>query len=235
MEVQELIARCAALLAGVDCANLPVRVVVADDWTRLFMAEPPRNARRMQDLQAAAAMRFLALYGEAPAEWELRGDWRVGASFPVCAMPRALLAALDQIAGDHKLRLVSLQPYFISAWNRYARLLPTGAWFGAVQGDSLMLGVVADGSQRRLQAVRRIAIPADGHGLPWLQEQLARTALQLSLPAPPQLCLSGNRERFWIASAALGTPVVLNLDQARTDDAIASSPAIVLADTGLPS
>lgn len=236
-DAKSLLERCGVLLAEADCKGLPAQVIVADSWARLFMVAPPANAARLQDLQAAALMRFQALYGEAASDWQLQADWQTGRPFLVCAMPKAMLAALEQMAATLKLRLASIQPHFVSAWNRHHRALFDGAWFGAVQGDSLMLGAVTGG--RRLQALRRIAIAEDGHGLAWLQEQVTRAALQLGFPAPLQLQLAGNHAGLWRTSAAAkGTLIVGNLDQvaAAGDSAIPTiAPAVMLAQAGLPS
>jgi hypothetical protein len=235
LQAQALAAQCAALLADTDCANLPLCVTVADAWTRLFMVEPPRNATRLQDLQAAAAMRFQALYGEAPADWQLQADWQLGAPFLVCAMPLALRDTLQRIAADNKLHLISLLPHFVVAWNRHCRALAPGAWFGTVQDDSLMLGAIAHASKRRLQTLRSIAIPPGDIEPRWLQDQVARTALQAGLATPSLLQLAGNRQQFRHASAAagIGALVVRSLDKTLADEknesASPPSAAIMLA------
>jgi len=209
-EPQRLTAQCKALLADAACAGLPLTVTVADNWARLFMVAPPHNAGRMQDLQAAAAMRFQSLYGELPSAWEIQADWQAGVPFLACALPRPLLAALQQIAIDHKLHLLSVEAQFVAAWNTYARTLPKDTWFGVAQDHNLTLGAIAQ-APRRLHAVRSIAIPDDGDEPRWLQEQVARAALQLNLPMPTQLHLAGKQRPKWSASG--GTLTVRNLEQ----------------------
>lgn len=231
-EPQRLAAQCSALLADAACAGLPLCVTVDDAWARLFMVTPPHNAGSLQDLQAAAAMRFQALYDEPPADWQLEADWSANEPFLACAMPRSLLAALQQLAADNKLHLSTVMPQFVSAWNRYARALPAASWFGVVQQHCLTLGAIAPAPKRRLEAVRSIAIPADGHDPRWLQEQLARVALQLNLSAPEHLHLAGNQRQYWIASS--GAPTVHNLEKAAFP-ATALSAAVMLARSTLRS
>jgi hypothetical protein len=196
-ESQRLIAQCATLLAGIDCTGLPLCVTLADESVRLFMVTPPHNASRLQDLQAAAGMRFAALYGDAPSAWKLQADWNASAPFLVCAVPHTLLFALQQVAAQSKMPLLSVTPRFIAAWNQYRQTIPIDAWFGVVQDRSLTLGAITDTPKRRLEAVRSIAIPDDGHHPRWLHDQLARAALQLNLPVPKHIQLIGNRNHWW--------------------------------------
>ena len=237
-EPQRIIAQCGAILSGAHCAGLPLCVTLSDDWVRLFMVTPPQNCGRLQDLQAATAMRFQALYGEAPTTWQLEADWHTTTPFLVCAMPRNLLAGLQQLADANKLSLLSIQPQFIATWNHYRRALPAGSWFGIVQEQSLTLGAIAP--TRRLDAVRSLAIPDDGHDPRWLQEQIARVALQLNLSTPGQLHLVGNHQQYWnSANPAAGTLVVRNLDKLADQGTAASfsslSPAVTLTRSTVPA
>jgi hypothetical protein len=213
-EPQRLMAQCAVILSSSDCAGLPLCVTLADESVRLFMVIPPHNASRWQDLQAAATMRFAALYGDAPSAWNLQADWNANAPFLACAVPHTLLDALQQVGAQNKMPLLSVTPRFVAAWNRHQQSVPTDAWFGVVQDHSLTLGAIAESPKRHLQAVRSITIPDDGHSPRWLHEQLARAALQLNLSAPKQIQIIGNRSHWWgdiqsDAAAALSTLTVL--------------------------
>lgn len=237
LEPQRLAAQCAAILADASCAGLPLCVTLCDEWARLFMVTPPQNAGRLSDLQAAAALRFQSLYGEPPSAWQLEADWNAATPFLVCALPRPLLAALQQIAADNKLPLLSVQPQFVTAWNRYYRVLPNDCWFGVMQEQRLTLGVIAAKPKKQLAAVRTVAMSANCHEPRWLQEQLARVALQLNLSAPGQLHLVGNQQQYWMgATSTAGAPTVRNLEQKSTNGTASStsrSAALLLAHSGL--
>ena len=81
-----------ALLGEFELAGWPVSFVVADDLVRLWQITPPAGATRMADLEAAAGLRFHALYGDSPSAWQISADWDVQKPFFAAAMPRALLA-----------------------------------------------------------------------------------------------------------------------------------------------
>jgi hypothetical protein len=176
-----------ALLSGQGAGGMAASVVLADELVRLWHVTPPVQAARLADLEAAAALRFHTLYGETPAAWHVSADWNASTPFMAAAIPRALQAAVEAAAQRHGLTLTAVLPHFVAAWNRHARTLKNGAWFGVAQGGVLALGACEDG---QLRAVRHIAMP---HGAEhyWLTQTVQREALLLGLAAPALVQLSG--------------------------------------------
>ncbi|SFV14628.1 hypothetical protein [Pseudoduganella namucuonensis] len=179
------------LLAGQDVAHWPVCVVLADELARVWQVVPPQQAARLADLEAAAALRFFGLYGEAPAAWTISADWDTRAPFFAAAIPRALLATLEKVAEESHLALVEVRPHFVTAWNRWRDAVKPGAWFGQLHDGMLTLAIV-DG--KRLHSVRALAAP-EGAGRAadhaWLAQTLRREALLAGLPMPELLQLCG--------------------------------------------
>lgn len=173
------------LLPAQQYGGWPVRFVLADELTRLWQVTPPPQAARLADLEAAAALRFHALFGESPAGWEVSADWNADQPFFAAAVPRALKAVLEQVAAERRLALVAIQPHFISVWNRWHKALKANAWFGVMHGSALTLATI---EARQLRAVRVLPVP---HGADhyWLTQIVQREALlhDLQLPALVQL------------------------------------------------
>ncbi len=191
------------------CAGLSTTVIVADNWVRYFIVTPPRNTARLQDCQAAAAMRFQALYGEPAADWQLDAHWDARQPFLACAMPQGLLVALRQAAADHALKLIQIVPHFVAAWNQWSNGVRADAWFGAVQGGTLTLGII---DRQRLCAVQAL-VPGDAPT--WLAHHVKREALRLNVSMPRQMQLCGEVPRAWLerttddfACTQLGVPPV---------------------------
>jgi hypothetical protein len=182
----------AALLDGAH-AGWPLTIVLADDLARLWQVVPPRQAGRLSDLEAAAAMRFQALYGEPAAAWTIRAGWDPVQPFLAAALPRALLGALEQGAAVRQMPLLEIVPQFVAVMNRCAGALKPGAWFGVVHDRVLTLGAGA--------TVRAVALP-DDVGAAWLAEHLAREAMRLNLPVPERVQLWGDVPSAW--SGAVG-------------------------------
>jgi len=194
---ERLAIQCAAILADVDCAGFPLHITLSDDWVRLFIVTPPQNSGRPQDLQAAAVMRFHALYGDMPNNWHLQADWNAFHPFLACALPRTILAALQQVARECKLDLITVLPQFVTTWNRYRARVQSQSWFGTVQERSLTLGAIMPGKRPSLAAVRTITLMSDEKDAGWLSTQVSRIAMQLDVPVPTQLLLGGNHQG-WI-------------------------------------
>ncbi|CDG84581.1 hypothetical protein GJA_3970 [Janthinobacterium agaricidamnosum NBRC 102515 = DSM 9628] len=192
--------------AGAGHAGWPVSFVLDDDLLRLWQVALPSGASKPQDLAAAAAMRFQALYGESPAAWSINAGWAAGAPF-FGAMPRALLAQIERVAAAHKLHIVAIVPHFAAAWNRWQGSLAGGAWYGLMHDGVLTVAAVEAGV---LRAVRPLPVP---HGAEhyWLNQTLRREALLLDLAAPSKLMLSGPAPLSWSkpSSTAGDLPVAL--------------------------
>jgi hypothetical protein len=197
------------MLVAANCTKLPTTIILSDDWVRLLMVAPPRNAGSLQDCRAAAEMRFLALYGDSTAGWQLEADWDARHAFLACALPRPLLEVLQQTALKNGSTLISIAPQFIAMWNHWHRKLQADAWFGVVQGDMLTLGAI---DQQRLCAVRPVAVPDGAWGdKQWLPEHLTREALRLNLPAPSCIQLCGALPDQW-ATRTMDALTCIRLD-----------------------
>jgi hypothetical protein len=188
------------LLREAGRKQLPLSVVLADDLVRLWLVSPPEGSGRLADLQAAAALRFQRLFGEAAANWLVSAAWDARRPFLAAAMQRSLREALQQGAAGHRHPLVEIVPQFVAMFNRWGGALAPDAWFGVVHERVLTL---AARSRAGLAAVRVAALPANADAA-WLATHLAREALRLDLAAPARLQLCGAVPPAWLgASAAL--------------------------------
>lgn len=187
----------AMLLGEHQVAGWPVTVVLSDDLVRLWQVAPPPGATRLADLEGAAALRYQALFGAAPAGWKISADWDATHPFLAAALPEALLAQLTQAAASQRFHLVEVVPQFVAALNQYRKQIRTGAWFGVVHGGVLSVAAF-DGKQ--LAAVRTAPIPP-GADRDWLEGHVAREALRVGLGRPERLQICGPAPRGWASSA----------------------------------
>ncbi|MGK5036621.1 hypothetical protein [Janthinobacterium sp. LB3P118] len=185
------------LLPAGQYAGWPLSVVLDDGLARLWQVDMPQGAARLADIEAAAALRFQSLYGDAPGLWHSSSAWDARAPF-FCAVPRALLAQLTRVAAARKLVLIFITPQFARHWNRWNGAFTPCAWFGQLQEHTLTLGVRHDGC---LRAVRALPVPP-GAGRDWLLQALAREALLQGVPSPALLQLCGAPPAGWLAPAA---------------------------------
>lgn len=222
--------RLRGVLAEAKCGNRSATIILDDDLVRFFMVAAPQNATRIQDCQAAAEMRFHALYGNSSEEWQLAADWNARHPFLVCAIPRALLTALRTAAGEYRLQVVAIVPQFVAAWNRWRPALRSDSWFGVVHDGMLTLGVAHAG---RLCAVRRMRLPGGGGDeAGWLAGQLSREALRQNIPAPARVQLCGRMPGQWTIHES-DTLTCERLDAEEHAEDVPLSALAALARTGM--
>ncbi|CAE6971227.1 hypothetical protein R69608_07517 [Paraburkholderia nemoris] len=192
----------AAALAAAGGNGLPVYATLADNLVRYFIVTPPDNSARMQDLRAAATVRFQLLYGETISAWQLVADWQVTTPFLACAVSRRITTALQLAVSAERGCLVSLTPNFVAAWNGSRQQLRPDAWLATLADGALTFGLVANAAKPRLAAVRTLTLPEEAPPVAWLREQVARIALLDNLPAPSVLFVHGPRLDAWQPGAA---------------------------------
>lgn len=180
------------------CASWPVSIVLADELARLWQVAPPANSTRLADLEAAAALRFQTLFGEPTAAWQLAAGWDAAQPFLVAALPRHLLALIEQVCAAQRTPLVELAPQFVAGFNQWRGAVKAGAWYGLVQQRVLTIAAIEDGT---IRAVRATALP-EGADPDWLAAHVAREALRLNLSVPARLCVSGHAPAAWSKGGA---------------------------------
>lgn len=216
-----------ALLAGAQVAGWPLSVVLADELVRMWQVAPPPNAARPADLEAAASMRYQALFGAPPGGWKIAADWQATRPFLAAALPLALVEALEEAAREARCHLVEIVPQFVVAMNAWRRQHRPGAWFGLVHGQVLTLAAY-DG--RALAALRTAVVPP-GADREWLESHVAREALRVGVGRPERVQVCGPAPRSWASHEGR-----LKFGCTLLDDESSGQPAAVrLARTGSPA
>ena len=193
----ELTAILDGLLTTAAVRRLPTRIVLADSLVRTWTVEPPRNASRYQDCEAAVHMRFQQVFDEPLADWQLSFDAEASQPFLACALRRSVVSALAAVLAAHQLTLLALEPEFVLLWNHWQRRLPAGAWWGLCQDTVLTLGRVQSG---RLVALRRLPLPQASSQA--LIHTVQHEANRWQQPVPTRLGLCGAPPRAWLGAHA---------------------------------
>jgi hypothetical protein len=189
------------------------RIVVADQWVR-YSVVPWSDALSSAAERLAHARELMSgIFGDAMSDWTLSlSEAPPGASRLASAMPSALLESLRELTARHGLKLASVQPQLIAAYNTWRHVLPDSeaAWFVTVESGSLAaLRMCADGIDRvhavrigpdwarelkRLQTFGRLASasPSDGRvyvdlpaALRTLRPEMSADLEWLDEPNPP--------------------------------------------------
>lgn len=109
-------------LASPEAGSGALDVVLSNHFVRyLLMPWSPQIASAEEFRHCAAAM-FEDIHGDVAAEWDVTvSAERAGAPRVAAAVDRPLLAAIRAAVAPSRLRLASVQPYLMAAYNRVAR------------------------------------------------------------------------------------------------------------------
>lgn len=99
---------------------------------------------------------FQTTYGALSANWALRlSRATVGAPQLASAIDEKLLVACNEVVKRHGLRLISMQPYLMSAFNQLKlQLRKLDAWFALVEHGSICLAQLQQGKWVKFKTVR---------------------------------------------------------------------------------
>lgn len=156
-------------------------VVLADQLVRYALL-PHNETLKSEDQWAALARhRFSVLHGPRADEWEVR----LAATAPhgarlACAVDRALIQALAEVFVKSRLRLASVEPFLVAAFNRIRRRVGSGScWIVVEEPGRLTLALIQRGAWVAIRARR-----SDPQWRKVLGEILERESAFLGLSQP---------------------------------------------------
>lgn len=158
------LARLGELLAQSQWGNARVRVVFADHWARYAIVPWIATLRTTAEQLAHGRQLLAGIYGETIIDWEVRlSEAPPQASRVACAVRADLLAAVQALCTERGVRLMSLQPQLIAAYNAWRPCLPSAdAWFVSIEQGSLAAARLSTHGWDRVHGVRI--------GSDWLRE-----------------------------------------------------------------
>jgi hypothetical protein len=138
-----------------------IDVVVSDSFARYGLMSWSDDVQKASEVAALSHIQFEALFGAQAAEWEIRID-RSKYQQPgvCCALDKTLMAQLQGLFATHKLRLTSLQPYFIRACNRWRARLGRDVLFAVIESSQCVLTTFKNGAWHSVRTVRLGPDPA---------------------------------------------------------------------------
>jgi hypothetical protein len=134
------------LLAQMPKKRAPVSVVLSNHFVRYVVLPWQEDLSAADEITAAAAQRFTHLFGESVRGWDVRtAQTDYGQPGIACAIDGELLISLGDRINRGGLRLVSVQPLLLSAFNALrSKLDPSGALV-VVESGRICLSVFREG------------------------------------------------------------------------------------------
>lgn len=154
-------------------------VILSGDFTRYRVA--PWDGRLTSDEQQALLRhRFEEVYGDEMQNWNLTvADAEYGKQSLACAVDQRLMAALQDTFSRSGIRLVSVQPWLMTAFNRWRRQIgANAAWLILAEPTRLTIALLQQGEWRGIRS--KASAAGWEESLPLLLE---REALHLGVEA----------------------------------------------------
>lgn len=109
-------------LATPQAGSGSVDVVLSNHFVRYLLMPWSAQITSAEEFRNCAAAMFEDIHGEVAAQWDVTvSAERAGTPRVAAAVDRTLLEALRAAVGPTRLRLASVQPYLMAAYNRVAR------------------------------------------------------------------------------------------------------------------
>ena len=144
-----------AALAGLATRGDAVAVVLSNHFVRYQLLPWQEELSAPAEVEAWARLRLEQTYGAAAAQWTIRTcDDGYGRPQLACAVDGALIDQLGQCLAGLGLRLASLQPLLMAAYNDERRQLKGQTAFAIVEAGRLCLGLLGPGGWREIASRR---------------------------------------------------------------------------------
>lgn len=155
---QPVLALLENVLKGAEWKKADASVILSNHFVRFLVL--PWNEAALSDAEQMALVRhrFGEVYGESGESSELRlSEGAFGAPSLASAVPQALLDQLKALFAASPLRLVSVQPYLMTAFNACRRELnKEDGWFILAERDMFCIGLLQGGHWSSIRT-RRVA------------------------------------------------------------------------------
>jgi hypothetical protein len=170
-------------------------VVLSNHWVRYAVLPWQPSVTSPAEVEQLARLHFERSFGAAAASWTVRTcDRGYGAAHLACAVDTALITALQACLAAHDVRLGTLQPLLMAAYNDARREFSGSTAFAIVEPGRVCLGLL---QQDRWLAVASRRTGADlGEAI----EQELATLDTDAVPARLDVLLVG-AETSWAAPA----------------------------------
>lgn len=132
-------------------------VLLSNGFARYRLVPWSTGLRDRHEQEALVRHSFAQVHGERVDQWDLR--WSAGgASQPTvaCAIDQGLLEGLRAVAESARIRLVSTQPYLVSAFNLWRnQLREQTAWLVLAERKQISVALLEEGAWKHI-AVRAL-------------------------------------------------------------------------------
>ncbi len=142
-------------LAALGSARMDAMVVVSNHFTRYALVPWSEKLSNEAEEQAFVRHCFSQIYGNVTDGWALKlSPGGYGETQVACAIDRDLMQQLEAMARVRNVRIVSIQPYLMTVFNRWRHQIHGSlAWLAVAERGRLCLALLRDGQWCNLKTV----------------------------------------------------------------------------------
>jgi len=150
---ESLLAELTAIAAELQIRH--VRFILSSQFVRYAVLPWQPGVFSGQDWQALGEHHMRKLYGAVAESWEVRVAMQGhGESAVVCAIDRALLSRLEDIASEFGWVVHGIEPALMAVFNHHRQAMPaTDHWLLLAEPQRLLLAEVANGQWQQFSVV----------------------------------------------------------------------------------
>ena len=144
---EPLLSLLESVLKDVDCKKAEARVVLSNHFARFLVLPWNEAILSGEEKMALVQHRFYEVYGESSSGWDFRlNEGSFGMPSIACAIPQKLLDQLKAVFASSRLKLKSVQPFLMTAFNFCCTELGNEpSWFVLAERDNICVGLLQNG------------------------------------------------------------------------------------------
>lgn len=160
-------------------AGQQVHVIAANELAVHWLQQPPAATQSLQELRQVASARCARLYGGAPEDWWIAGDWSATRPFVCAGLRRSATTAIEQAVAERGARATWHTAWAVAS-AAHANNIPDDGW-SAIRSPRRVLLWHCSGGQ--VDALGSVAVEPDASAAQ--VETQARLQMQLEALAGP--------------------------------------------------
>ncbi|MFM9836310.1 MAG: hypothetical protein ACKVOA_09415 [Methylophilaceae bacterium] len=143
-------------LLAVAGGKADVKIMLSSHFVRYVLVPVQADLKDEAEEEAYVRFCFVEVYGEDAKDWTLRWNGALAVDQQIAsAIDRNFLAAIEQSAKNSNMKLCSVQPYLMSAFNLVRKhMVADEQWFVLVESGNACLSSFTQGECTTLRTVR---------------------------------------------------------------------------------
>jgi len=147
----------------VDAAGTELTITLSNHFIRYVTLPPQTEITTPEEVKSYATFRMREIYAERADSWMLSvSEWSPISGAICAAIPRDLMARLEELAAKYQFQLKEIEPYLASVYDRWQKQLKGNKTYLAVlENGRICLAILINGIWHSIRNQRILQCAAD--------------------------------------------------------------------------